>query len=124
MDLRGKVAVVTGSSRGIGKRIALALARSGADIVVSARTAEPGQSKRPGTINETAEEVRALGVKALTVRADLRFATTSGDCTRPRWSILAASTYWSTTRPISARACSNRFSIRRWIRGTNTSEST
>ena len=71
MDLRGKVAVVTGSSRGIGKRIALTLARSGADIVLSARTAEPGQSKLPGTINETAEEVRALGVKALPVRADL-----------------------------------------------------
>jgi dehydrogenase/reductase SDR family member 4 len=39
MDLHGKVAVVTGSSRGIGKRIALTLARAGADIVVSARTA-------------------------------------------------------------------------------------
>jgi NAD(P)-dependent dehydrogenase (short-subunit alcohol dehydrogenase family) len=71
MDLHGKVAVVTGSSRGIGKRIALTLARSGADIVLSARTAEPGQSKLPGTINETAEEVRALGVKALPIRADL-----------------------------------------------------
>ena len=71
MDLRGKVAVVTGSSRGIGKRIALALARSGADIVVSARTAQPGQSRSPGTINETAEEIRGLGAKVLTVRADL-----------------------------------------------------
>lgn len=71
MDLRGKVAVVTGSSCGIGKRIALALARSGADIVVSARTAEPGQSRSPGTINETAEEIRGLGAKVLTVRADL-----------------------------------------------------
>jgi NAD(P)-dependent dehydrogenase (short-subunit alcohol dehydrogenase family) len=71
MNLRGKVAVVTGASRGIGKRIALTLARSGADIVLSARTAEPGQSKLPGTINETADEIRALGVKALPVRADL-----------------------------------------------------
>ena len=71
MDLRGKVAVVTGSSRGIGKRIALTLARSGAEVVVSARTAEAGQSRSPGTLNETAEEIRALGARVLTVRADL-----------------------------------------------------
>jgi NAD(P)-dependent dehydrogenase (short-subunit alcohol dehydrogenase family) len=71
MDLRGKVAVVTGSSRGIGKRIALTLARSGADIVVSARTVEPGQSRSPGTLNETAEALRALGARVLTVQADL-----------------------------------------------------
>jgi citronellol/citronellal dehydrogenase len=71
MDLRGKVAVVTGSSRGIGKRIALTLARSGAAIVVSARTAEPGQSRSPGSINETAQEIRALGAEVLSVRADL-----------------------------------------------------
>ncbi|HKD70375.1 MAG TPA: SDR family oxidoreductase [Candidatus Binataceae bacterium] len=70
-DLRGKVAVVTGASRGIGKRIALTLARSGADIVVAARTADAGQSRSPGTLNETAAEIRALGAQALTVRADL-----------------------------------------------------
>lgn len=71
MDLRGKVAVVTGASRGIGKRIAFTLARSGANVVVSARTAEPGQSRSPGTINETAREIRALGAQALAVGADL-----------------------------------------------------
>jgi NAD(P)-dependent dehydrogenase (short-subunit alcohol dehydrogenase family) len=70
-DLRGKVAVVTGASRGIGKRTALTLARAGADIVVAARTAETGQSRSPGSISETAAEIRALGANALTVQADL-----------------------------------------------------
>jgi 3-oxoacyl-[acyl-carrier protein] reductase len=71
MDLHGKEAVVRGSSRGIGKPIALARVRCGANIVVPARTAEPGQSKSTGTINETAQELRALGARLLTVRADL-----------------------------------------------------
>jgi NAD(P)-dependent dehydrogenase (short-subunit alcohol dehydrogenase family) len=70
-DLHGKVAVVTGASRGIGKRTALTLAHAGADVVVTARTAETGQSRSPGSIAETAAEIRALGAKALTVQADL-----------------------------------------------------
>ena len=64
-ELRGKVAVVTGSSRGIGKAIALELARQGCRVAVAARTAEPG--KFPGTIHETAAEVRSLGGEALPV---------------------------------------------------------
>jgi NAD(P)-dependent dehydrogenase (short-subunit alcohol dehydrogenase family) len=49
-DLAGKVAIVTGSSRGIGKRTALALARRGAQLVVTARTVEASQNELPGTI--------------------------------------------------------------------------
>ena len=70
MTLKGKVALVTGSSRGIGKAIALELARQGADLVVTARSTEPGGS-RPGTIHATAEEIRAAGRPAHAVRADL-----------------------------------------------------
>jgi len=70
MKLAGKVAIVTGSSRGIGKAIALAFAREGAAVTVVARTEQEG-SKLPGTIHQTAEEIRALGGRAIPVRTDI-----------------------------------------------------
>lgn len=64
MRFSGKVAVVTGSGRGIGKAIALRLAREGADLVINFfRNREPAEA--------TAEEVRALGRRAEVVRADV-----------------------------------------------------
>ncbi len=69
--LAGKVAVVTGASRGIGRATAIALARAGADVVVAARTVEEGQARLPGTIAETAREVEALGRRVLAVPTDL-----------------------------------------------------
>lgn len=53
--LAGKTAFITGGSRGIGKQIALKLARDGANIVVAAKTADPNP-KLPGTIYSAAEE--------------------------------------------------------------------
>ncbi|MFN3974483.1 MAG: SDR family NAD(P)-dependent oxidoreductase [Dehalococcoidia bacterium] len=69
MRLAGKVAVVTGSSRGIGKAIALAYAKEGAKVVVVARSETPG--RLPGTIYQTAEEIHALGGEALPLRCDV-----------------------------------------------------
>lgn len=69
LPLEGKVAIVTGSSRGIGKVLALRLASDGADIVVCARSQAPGEL--PGTIGETAAEVEALGRRALPLKLDL-----------------------------------------------------
>ncbi|MBV9579914.1 MAG: SDR family NAD(P)-dependent oxidoreductase [Chloroflexi bacterium] len=69
LPLQGKVAIVTGSSRGIGKVLALRLARDGADIVVCARSQTPGEL--PGTIGETAAAAEALGRRALPLKLDL-----------------------------------------------------
>jgi NAD(P)-dependent dehydrogenase (short-subunit alcohol dehydrogenase family) len=70
MRLDGKVAIVTGSSRGFGKAIALGLAGEGAHVVVSART-EVENPQLPGTIHKTAEEIRVLGRRALPVKCDV-----------------------------------------------------
>lgn len=62
-SLEGKVAIVTGAGRGIGKAISLVLAEAGADIVAAARTV--------AEIEETAREVRALGRRALPIPTDV-----------------------------------------------------
>ena len=61
--LKDKVAVVTGGSRGIGRAVALTLARQGANIAICGRTAE--------TLDATAEEIRAEGAQCWTYRADV-----------------------------------------------------
>ena len=73
--LAGKVAFVTGASRGVGKCIALALAREGCDVVVAAKTVE-ADARLPGTIHEAAAEVEKLGRRALAVRVDVREEST------------------------------------------------
>jgi gluconate 5-dehydrogenase len=62
-DLSGKVAVVTGSTRGIGRALALGLARQGADLVVTSRSQQD--------CDAVAEEIRALGRKALAAACDV-----------------------------------------------------
>jgi NAD(P)-dependent dehydrogenase (short-subunit alcohol dehydrogenase family) len=62
-SLKGKVAIITGASRGIGRAISRAFAEAGADLIVSSR------NKRPPELEKVAEEVRSLGRKALAIPA-------------------------------------------------------
>ena len=71
MDVKGKTAIVTGASRGIGKQIAIELGRQGANVVVAARSVE-AHRRLSGTIGETVEAVEAAGGHALAVQTDMR----------------------------------------------------
>ncbi len=64
MRLAGEAAVVTGSSRGVGRNVAAALAREGADVLVNYSASE-------GAAMKLVEEIRAMGRKSVAVRADV-----------------------------------------------------
>ena len=66
MDLKGKNAIVTGSTRGIGKAIAMELAKAGANIVLSGRN--------ENLLRDVKTEIEALGVKCIAVKGDVQIA--------------------------------------------------
>ena len=72
--LTGKIAVVTGASRGIGKGIALGLGEAGTTVYITGRTTEEGNAAvpLPGTIGQAAKEVTELGGKGIAIRCDHR----------------------------------------------------
>ncbi|MFD6057733.1 SDR family NAD(P)-dependent oxidoreductase [Rhodococcus wratislaviensis] len=125
---RGRVALVTGGGTGIGRAIALDMARCGADVVISGRRSEP--------LEKTAAEIEALGARALVVPADIReeqqvtdlvdraldtfgridilvnnaggqFAAPAEDITSKGWRAvhrLAVDATWAVTREVAVRA--------------------
>jgi citronellol/citronellal dehydrogenase len=69
--LHGKTILITGSTRGIGREIALRCARDGAKVVITGKTVT-AHAKLPGTIHTVAEEVVQAGGQALAIQLDVR----------------------------------------------------
>lgn len=80
-DLTGKVAIITGASRGIGRVCAIALAKQGCNIVIAAKSTTD-TPKLPGTIYSVASELEAIGVQSLPVKVDMRNLDDIKECVR------------------------------------------
>ena len=105
----GKVALVTGTSRGLGKAIAQRLAGEGATVALTARTMEP-DPKYQGSLRQTLDEIEASGGTAVAIQADLSKAE---DRERLFGEVVERSahpTFWSTTPP--SRSCVRSTSFR------------
>jgi citronellol/citronellal dehydrogenase len=71
-DLSGSTAFITGTTRGIGKALALALAEQGCNVVSTGKTTDEDETELEGTIEQTAREVRERGPEALALELNLR----------------------------------------------------
>jgi citronellol/citronellal dehydrogenase len=71
--LEGRVALVTGASRGIGKACAIAMAKEGADLILASKSLDETDPRLPGTLRDVQREIEALGQRAHAVKCDVRY---------------------------------------------------
>jgi NAD(P)-dependent dehydrogenase (short-subunit alcohol dehydrogenase family) len=71
VDLDGKIALVTGASRGVGAATAVALAAAGCRVACAARSTQATPQKTPGTLDDTLDRIRAAGGEAIAVPTNL-----------------------------------------------------
>lgn len=90
IDLTGKKALVTGASRGLGRAIALSLARAGADVVIT-------YEKSADKARAVADEIKALGRYGEAVQADSASAQAIQEAVTHAARSSAGWTFWSTT---------------------------
>jgi citronellol/citronellal dehydrogenase len=69
--LDGKIALITGASRGIGNAIAIRFGAEGATVICTARSLEPGTDHLPGSLQETVQRIEALGGEGVTLQCDV-----------------------------------------------------
>ena len=91
-QLEGKVAVITGADSGIGRAVAIAYAREGADVLISYLSED-------SDAEEVRNYVEKAGRRAVLVRGDVSKPSTAATSSRPRSGSSAAWTSWSATLP-------------------------
>ena len=78
MLLKGKRAIVTGGSRGIGRGISIELAKHGADVIINYNSAAD-DGKAPSSVNDLVNEINQMGRKAIAIQGDISDPTVSED---------------------------------------------